>query len=285
MRAIVRASAFFIVLSLGRDENRVSCLAAVEDTDSYDPLRLLEDADEEVFGRLRRAQEIQFRRTSLLGVVGYLVTVAGIRLPGSIDFTKKPPGREEPVDPLPPELRSISKPGTAQIIAFISSIENAGLFINGGNGPKNFEQSVVNFENSVAECALGTTWLNCKVNGFCRQNGECVDLTIDAQYRDKVGSEVESIDVCMYPIKEDEEPPGNEEENPVEPIECVLLTVDESNELDSCSIQNDSLCTCSICYTNNGDVGYMLDCSDKGRRGGGKCRPFSSLQDFVDRLK
>jgi len=51
----------------------------------YDPLGLLEAADAERFERLRYV-EIKHGRISMLAVVGYLVTYAGIRLPGDIDY-------------------------------------------------------------------------------------------------------------------------------------------------------------------------------------------------------
>ena len=55
----------------------------------HSPLGLVADGDQEKFDRLRGV-EIKHGRICMLGVVGYLVTAAGIRLPGniSLDGTK-----------------------------------------------------------------------------------------------------------------------------------------------------------------------------------------------------
>lgn len=51
----------------------------------FDPLGLVADGDQEKFDRLRYV-EIKHGRICMLGVVGYLVTAAGIRLPGLISY-------------------------------------------------------------------------------------------------------------------------------------------------------------------------------------------------------
>eukprot|EP00339_Tiarina_fusa_P015945 CAMPEP_0117055554 /NCGR_PEP_ID=MMETSP0472-20121206/38522_1 /TAXON_ID=693140 ORGANISM="Tiarina fusus, Strain LIS" /NCGR_SAMPLE_ID=MMETSP0472 /ASSEMBLY_ACC=CAM_ASM_000603 /LENGTH=204 /DNA_ID=CAMNT_0004771615 /DNA_START=13 /DNA_END=627 /DNA_ORIENTATION=+ len=51
----------------------------------FDPLKLVEDGSEEKFNRLRE-YEIKHGRVSMLAVVGYLVTAAGIRFPGAEDI-------------------------------------------------------------------------------------------------------------------------------------------------------------------------------------------------------
>lgn len=51
----------------------------------YDPLGLLTDATSERFERLR-AVELKHGRISMLAVVGYLTTAAGIRFPGAEDI-------------------------------------------------------------------------------------------------------------------------------------------------------------------------------------------------------
>ena len=52
----------------------------------FDPLGLVADGNESNFDRLRYV-EIKHGRIAMLAVVGYLVTEAGIRLPGNIDFS------------------------------------------------------------------------------------------------------------------------------------------------------------------------------------------------------
>jgi len=51
----------------------------------FDPLGLMKDADQEEFDRLRGV-ELKHGRVSMLAVVGYLVTYAGVRFPGAEDI-------------------------------------------------------------------------------------------------------------------------------------------------------------------------------------------------------
>lgn len=51
----------------------------------WDPLGLIADGNEEKFNRLRE-YEIKHGRVSMLAVVGYLTTAAGIRFPGAEDI-------------------------------------------------------------------------------------------------------------------------------------------------------------------------------------------------------
>jgi hypothetical protein len=51
----------------------------------WDPLGLLNDADQERFDRLRYV-ELKHGRICMLGVAGFLTTSAGVRLPGDIDY-------------------------------------------------------------------------------------------------------------------------------------------------------------------------------------------------------
>ena len=51
----------------------------------WDPLGLLEDADDARFDRLRTV-EVKHGRISMLAILGHLVTSAGIRLPGDIAY-------------------------------------------------------------------------------------------------------------------------------------------------------------------------------------------------------
>jgi len=51
----------------------------------WDPLGLLENADQDRFDRLREV-ELKHGRVSMLAVLGHVVTTAGVRLPGDIDL-------------------------------------------------------------------------------------------------------------------------------------------------------------------------------------------------------
>jgi Chlorophyll A-B binding protein len=51
----------------------------------WDPLNVVADGDQLKFNRLRYV-ELKHGRICMLGVVGYLVTAAGIRLPGLISY-------------------------------------------------------------------------------------------------------------------------------------------------------------------------------------------------------
>merc|ERR1739838_1232910 len=51
----------------------------------FDPLGLLNDADQERFDRLRYV-EIKHGRISMLAFLGNIVTRAGVKLPGNIDL-------------------------------------------------------------------------------------------------------------------------------------------------------------------------------------------------------
>merc|ERR1719199_21866 len=52
----------------------------------FDPLGMLDDADQERFDRLRYV-ELKHGRVSQLAVLGHIVTSAGVRLPEDIDYS------------------------------------------------------------------------------------------------------------------------------------------------------------------------------------------------------
>ena len=60
-------------------------LGAQQPLGYWDPLGLVADGDQEKFDRLRYV-ELKHGRICMLGVVGYLTTAAGIRLPGAISL-------------------------------------------------------------------------------------------------------------------------------------------------------------------------------------------------------
>ena len=85
----------------------------------WDPLGLLADADQERFDRLRYV-EVKHGRISMLAILGHLVTTAGTRLPGDIDF------QGTSFSSIPTGLAAFDKiplAGTLQIIFFIGALE------------------------------------------------------------------------------------------------------------------------------------------------------------------
>jgi hypothetical protein len=105
-----------------------SSLAAFEDEIGaqaplgfFDPLGLLKGADNARFNRLRYV-EIKHGRAAMLAVVGHIVTTAGVRFPGDIDyhgtsFASIPAGIAA--------LSVVPAAGLAQIFAFIGFLELA----------------------------------------------------------------------------------------------------------------------------------------------------------------
>ena len=84
----------------------------------WDPLGLLEKADQARFDRLRRV-ELKHGRIAMLAILGHIVTAAGIRLPGEIaygvPFSSMKAGLAA--------FQTVPIEGTQQIIAFIGLIE------------------------------------------------------------------------------------------------------------------------------------------------------------------
>eukprot|EP00591_Stephanopyxis_turris_P002347 CAMPEP_0195511602 /NCGR_PEP_ID=MMETSP0794_2-20130614/3862_1 /TAXON_ID=515487 /ORGANISM="Stephanopyxis turris, Strain CCMP 815" /LENGTH=206 /DNA_ID=CAMNT_0040639237 /DNA_START=30 /DNA_END=650 /DNA_ORIENTATION=- len=88
----------------------------------YDPLNLLEGADQERFDRLRYV-ELKHGRIAQLAFLGQIVTRAGIHLPGSVNlagdsFDSFPDGAAALFGP-----DAIPKEGLGQIILFIGLLE------------------------------------------------------------------------------------------------------------------------------------------------------------------
>ena len=85
----------------------------------WDPLGLLNDADQERFDRLRTV-ETKHGRISMLAILGHLVTTAGVRLPIAYDLAG------DSYADVPTGLAAFSKlpaAGVAQTVAFIGLIE------------------------------------------------------------------------------------------------------------------------------------------------------------------
>lgn len=117
-------------------------LGAQDPIGFIDPLGLVEDGDQAKFDRLRYV-ELKHGRIAMLAVVGYLVSEAGIRLPGDINysglaFADIPPGFDA--------IDAIGTVGIAQIIAFIGFLE-AGVMkdITGGEFPGDFRNGALDF--------------------------------------------------------------------------------------------------------------------------------------------
>jgi Chlorophyll A-B binding protein len=108
----------------------------------FDPLGLVADGDQEKFDRLRYV-ELKHGRISMLAVVGYLVSEAGIRLPGDIDyhgttFASIPSGFGA--------ITTISAAGIAQVIAFIGFLELGVMKdITGGEFVGDFRNDFIDF--------------------------------------------------------------------------------------------------------------------------------------------
>jgi len=86
----------------------------------FDPLGLLNEADQERFDRLRYV-EVKHGRICMLAVLGHIVTAAGVRLPGDIayglPFADVPNGLKA--------LEVVPAAGLAQIFAFVGFLELA----------------------------------------------------------------------------------------------------------------------------------------------------------------
>jgi hypothetical protein len=108
----------------------------------FDPLGMVADGDQETFDRLRYV-EIKHGRISMLGVVGYLVAEAGIRLPGDVDFSglafaDVPNGFAA--------FNTISGAGIAQVVAFIGALELGVMKdITGGEFVGDFRNDAIDF--------------------------------------------------------------------------------------------------------------------------------------------
>jgi hypothetical protein len=118
----------------------------------WDPLKLLEGADQERFDRLRTV-EIKHGRIAMLAVVGFLTTEwAGVRLPGAISLSgttfESIPGGLGALKAMPWE-------GVAQIIIFAGYLELFGWKQNPGSFPGDFSASSfpVGFLSNVAKTA------------------------------------------------------------------------------------------------------------------------------------
>eukprot|EP00619_Florenciella_sp_RCC1007_P005063 CAMPEP_0205924906 /NCGR_PEP_ID=MMETSP1325-20131115/17244_1 /ASSEMBLY_ACC=CAM_ASM_000708 /TAXON_ID=236786 /ORGANISM="Florenciella sp., Strain RCC1007" /LENGTH=208 /DNA_ID=CAMNT_0053293339 /DNA_START=44 /DNA_END=670 /DNA_ORIENTATION=- len=124
-------------------------LGAQKPLGCWDPLGILDYADQERFDRLRYV-EIKHGRIAMLAVLGQIVTKAGIRLPGDIDFHGT---HFSDIGTGWSALGQFSPMGTYQIVGFIGFLE---LFVMkedafGGPGPAfvgDFRNGVGSFDAS-----------------------------------------------------------------------------------------------------------------------------------------
>lgn len=96
----------------------------------FDPLGLLKEADAARFNRLRYV-EIKHGRISMLAVLGHIVTTAGVRLPGDIDY------HGTSFDSIPAGLAALSKvppAGLLQMFLFVGLLEIAVMKDITGDG-------------------------------------------------------------------------------------------------------------------------------------------------------
>jgi len=121
-------------------------IGAQEPLGFYDPLNLLEGADQARFDRLRYV-ELKHGRIAQLAFLGQIVTRAGIHLPGSIDAAG------DSFDSYPDGLAAlfgddaIPKEGFGQIVLFIGLLE---LFVmkdvtGEGEFPGDFRNGFIDF--------------------------------------------------------------------------------------------------------------------------------------------
>ena len=117
-------------------------LGAQEPLGFFDPLGLVADGDQLKFDRYRFC-EIKHGRAAMLAVVGYLVTEAGNRLPGTIDyaglkFADIPSGLAA--------LEVMPKAGIWQIVLFIGFLDTAVMKdIVGGEFIGDFRNDAIDF--------------------------------------------------------------------------------------------------------------------------------------------
>lgn len=121
-------------------------MGAQEPLGFYDPLGLLDNADEARFNRLRYV-ELKHGRIAMLAFLGQIVTRAGIHLPGNIDlagnsFDSYPDGAAALFGP-----DAIPQEGLGQMILFVGLLE---LFVmkdvkGTGEFPGDFRNGFIDF--------------------------------------------------------------------------------------------------------------------------------------------
>ena len=146
LASLIASAAAFAPAKQAASSSRLSAfedaLGAQQPLGLYDPLGLIENGSQERFDRLRYV-EIKHGRISMLAVVGYLLTEAGVRLPGQIqldgkEFADMPSGFAA-IDALAPR-------GLAEIVVFIGALEFFVMKdVTGGEFVGDFRNGAIDF--------------------------------------------------------------------------------------------------------------------------------------------
>ena len=113
----------------------------------FDPLGLLEDADDTRFNRLRYV-ELKHGRVCMLAVLGHVVTTGGVRLPGDIDY------HGTSFESIPTGLAALEKippAGLLQMFLFVGLLELGVMKDITGEG-----ESVGDFRNGFIDFGWDT---------------------------------------------------------------------------------------------------------------------------------
>jgi len=153
LAALVGSAAAFAPASTGKASTALSAfeseLGVQPPLGFFDPLGLLDDADQERFDRLRYV-EIKHGRIAMLAFLGNIITRAGVHLPGPIDlagtsFDSFPNGWAAINGP-----DAISGSGLGQIVFFVGTLE-LGVMKDEANGaapgdfPGDFRNGALDF--------------------------------------------------------------------------------------------------------------------------------------------
>jgi len=113
----------------------------------FDPLGLLEDADDARFNRLRYV-ELKHGRVCMLAILGHVVTTGGVRLPGDIDY------HGTSFESIPTGLAALEKvppAGLLQMFLFVGVLELGVMKDITGDG-----ESVGDFRNGFLDFGWDT---------------------------------------------------------------------------------------------------------------------------------
>ena len=136
-------------------------IGVTEPVGFYDPLNLLQGADQAKFDRLRFV-ELKHGRISMLAVVGYIATATGTRLGGNIDlsgttFAEMPSGFAN--------LAAFPKGGLCQILFLIGLLETSFMKDwTGGESVGDFRNNWIDFGWDTFSATEKTRQSNLEIN-------------------------------------------------------------------------------------------------------------------------